>query len=141
MAHYTGKDLYIEWRGVDLTTQAQYRSLTVDNTIDTVEVSAGNDPDKSFLTTLRDATITLSFVDDTNAHGGTVRRAFAIGNYGTLVYGPEGTETGMPKFECACWVTGVPQPIEYATEVTREISLQKNGEWIANNDLDETDVF
>jgi hypothetical protein len=141
MAHYTGKNLYIEWRGVDLTTQAQYRSLSVENSVDTVEVSAGNDTDKSFLTTLRDATFTLTIVDDTNAHGGTVRREFAIDQYGTLVYGPEGTETGMPRFECAAWVTSVTAGVEYATEVTREISLQKDGAWIENNDLDAADVF
>ena len=132
MAHYTGKDLYIEFAGVAFNTD--YRSLNVDRQIDTVEVSAGADTDKSYLTTLRDATFSVTYVDE-NGSGTAINGALYEGAYGTLTWGPEGTASGKPKFSCPAWVTSVSAGLEYATEVTRDISLQKDGDWIENFDL------
>lgn len=132
MAHYTGKDLYIEFAGESFNTD--YRSLSVDRQIDTVEVSAGADTDKSYLTTLRDATFSVTYVDE-NASGTVVNATLYEGAYGTLTWGPEGTASGKPKFSCAAWVTSVTAGLEYATEVTRDVSLQKDGDWIENYDL------
>lgn len=133
MAHYTGKDLYIEFGG-QAVGDSEYRSLSVDRQIDTVEVSAGADTDKSYLTTLRDASFSLTYVDE-NASGTLVNQALYEGAYGTLVWGPQGTASGKPKFSCAAWVTSVSAGMEYNAEVTRDVSLQKDGDWIENYDI------
>lgn len=132
MSHYKGNNLYVSFGGTVIS--GDQRSLSKTGSVDTVDTTAGADTDKSYLTTLRDATFELTILDN-GGDGSAVRRALAEGNGGTLIYGPEGTAAGKPKYECYALVTAFNTEYPYAGEVEFTVSLQKSGDWTANYEI------
>lgn len=142
MAAATGSGLYVKYtygtsKGTlsgTATLSGKQRNLSNDSTIDTVDVSSGADTEKSFLTTLGDATFTLTMLDDFLG-GSATHRACARGNHGTLEWGPLGTATGNPKYSCMAFVTGFSTEYPYDGEVEYEVEFQKDGAWITNFEI------
>lgn len=136
MAKYTGSALYANfiYSGGTVALTGTQRTLSYEATIDTVDVTSGADTEKSYLTTLGDATMSMTILDNASA-GSAVRRACARGNYGTLTWGPEGSAVGKPKYSCAAWVTGFSTEYPYDGEVEFEVSFQKDGNWISNYEI------
>ena len=130
--HYTGKNLYITFGGT--VVSGDQRTLSKNGSVDTVDTTAGADTDKSYALTLRDATFEITILDNAG-DGSTIRRALAEGNSGTLVYGPEGTVAGKPKYECYAYVTSFNTEYPYAGEVEFQVSLQKSGAWTYNYEI------
>lgn len=101
MAEETGSGLYADWRypaltvrgatiaAGTLTLNTDYRTFEpVNDTMQSVDKSAGADTDMTYIKTLRDATLRASLLHD----GGTLLGVqLATGNQGTLVIGPSGT--------------------------------------------------
>lgn len=133
MSHYTGKNFYSTFDGGVIGTD--YRSVSVDRSVDTAEVTAGADTDKSYIPTLRDATGSITLVDN-GVDSAAIYQALYEGAQGTLSWGPEGTATGKPKYTAVVIITSVSTPIEYNAEVIREYSWQKTGAWVDNYDID-----
>lgn len=142
MAHYTGKNVYIRWiygtaeyilTGT-VTPATDYRTISWDENLDTVDVSAGSDTDRDYLPTLRDVTFDLTLIDDGTA-GSAIYRAFASGNHGTIEIAPLGTAAGNPKYSAWAFVTGAPREFTFDAEVVRSYTLQRRGAWITNHDI------
>lgn len=130
MAHFTGKNLYIEFKGVEIYTD--FRSITTEMSTDKSESSAGADNEKQYLTTLGDATISMDYVLENSAAGTAIDGVLYHKSLGTLTWGNEGTATGQPKYSCVAFVESVSDPVTYNEVVVSSVSFQKTGDWIAN---------
>lgn len=133
MSHFTGSAAYIEFRGVAMNTD--YRNFDPDRKIDKTETTAGADTDKSYLPTIRDGTVKMTFVQDNSAAGTAVVRNLYEGAAGTLRWGTEGTATGMPKYECEAFVESLTAGLKYNEATLRDVTWQKTGAWISNYDI------
>lgn len=123
MAGYTGTALYLAFNGTVLDTD--YRSLGPEESIDTVEQSAGADTNKTYLTLLKDGTTSTSIVAqaaDTITWG-----AVAPGEEGTLEWAEEGTTPGNQRHYVNAIVLSRTKTIEYAGLVMADISWQFSG--------------
>lgn len=105
----TGKNAYIAFGGTVLSTN--YRTLGFEDTIGTVDQSAGADAGITILTTLRDGSFDLTVKRP--AGGTTNWESLTPGAAGTLEYGPEGTATNKPKATVNVTLTGKGIPATY----------------------------
>jgi len=120
---YTGKDLYVKFGTQALTTD--YRSWTEEETIDTVDKTAGADTVKTYLTTQKDGTASIDVLDST---GGTAMwAAVAVGTEGTLEWAPEGTASTKPRHYVNAIVTSRSKPVAYADVVAFTVNFQFSG--------------
>ena len=133
MAHFTGDAAYIEFAGIELNTD--YRNFDGDRSIDKSETTAGADTDKSYLPTIRDGTFSMTFVQDNSASGTAVVGVLYEGSEGTLIWGPEGTATGKPKYSCVAFVESLSTPLKYNEATMRDATFQKNGSWLLNFEI------
>lgn len=130
-----GKEGYVEFRGTEIS--ADYRSFDVEITTDTVETSAGNQTAKTYITTLRDGTATLTYAY-TGTEGTTYTDVLAIGNRGTLQWGEEGSSTGKPKSAVVAHVTSLSRPMTYNELIVRTAQFQFNGALLSDGDAGDT---
>ena len=133
MAHFAGDAAYIEFAGIELNTD--YRNFDGDRSIDKSETTAGADTDKSYLPTIRDGTFKMTFVQDNSASGTAVVGTLYEGSEGTLIWGPEGTATGKPKYSCVAFVESLSTPLKYNEATMRDVTFQKNGSWLLNFEI------
>ncbi len=123
MAEYVGSTLYLKFGST--TLQSDFRSFEPNESIDTVDSSAGSDTFKTKLTTLKDGKATVELVDQT---AGTVLWAAVVpGTSGTLEWGPEGTATNKPKHYCDAIVTSRTKTVPYSDIVVLKIEWAMNG--------------
>lgn len=140
MAKYSGKDLYIEFAGVEI--DGDQRSFTVNRSSDTIETTAGADEDKTYIARLKDATGSFDILEQTTTGGTAIYAALVEGSRGTLVFGPEGTATGKPKYECVAIITAADVSYPYNDVAMRNYSWQRDGAWITDYNSDPAnDVF
>lgn len=149
MAEYSGKNLYIKFTYATskngtaagtVTLSGNQRTMSVNRSLDTADVSAGADTHKSYIQTLEDTTISLTMLDDGTA-AATIRAAIAPGNWGTLEFGPEGTTTGKPKYTLPVHVTSFSTEYPYDGEVEYDISFQGDGAWTGNYEDSNASVY
>jgi len=128
-----GKDGYISFQGVEVG--ADYRSFDVELTVDTVEVSAGNEASKRYIATLKDGTAKLTY-----AYSGTAGTAYTnrlkVGEQGTLLWGPEGTAVGKPKGGVVAIVVNHSKPMTYNDLITRTATFQFSGDLLFQDEVD-----
>jgi len=122
MARYTGKDLAINFGSTAL--EADYRSLSTSEEIDTAESTAGDDAHKEYLPTIRDTTIDVELLDVTGATGETLWTALAPGTSDTLDFGPAGDATGATKYSGTAFVVNREREFPYDDVVQIKISFQ-----------------
>ena len=125
----TGKDAYISWvwTGGTLNLNTDYRSVSVKENVDTAETTAGADTHKTFLPTIKSATIDYSGLFPT---GGTaLYAALAAGMSGTLTVAPEGTAAGKVSHAYPAICMGATYDTPYADVVTVNCTFQSNGAW------------
>jgi len=125
----TGKDAYISWvwSGGTLNLNTDYRSVSVKESVDTAETTAGADTHKTYLPTIKSASIDYSGVFPT---GGTaLYAALASGMSGTLTVAPEGTATGKVSHAYPAICMGATYDTPYAGVVTVNCTFQSNGAW------------
>ena len=128
---YTGKDLYLAWiwSGGTVTLNGDYREFGHKADTDLVEAQAGAEGAKAYLATLSDATFSYSGLE-TGTAGTAVLAATKEKTYGTLLWGPLGTTTGLPKFSCAAFAKGQETPHKYNDVAMLNIEFQRSGDWI-----------
>ena len=125
-----GKDAVISWvwTGGTVNLATDYRSVSVKENVDTAETTAGADTHKTFLPTIKSATIDYSGLFPT---GGTVLyAALAAGMSGTLTVAPEGTASGKVSKAYPAICMGATYDTPYADVVTVNCTFQSNGAWI-----------
>ena len=124
-----GKDAVINWvwTGGTVNLATDYRSVSVKESVDTAETTAGADTHKTFLPTIKSATIDYSGLFPT---GGTaLYAALAAGIQGTLTVAPEGTASGKVSKAYPAICMGATYDTPYADVVTVNCTFQSNGAW------------
>lgn len=125
----TGKDAYISWvwTGGTLNLATDNRSVSVKEAVDTAETTAGADTHKTYLPTIKSATIDYSGLFPT---GGTaLYAALAAGMVGTITVAPEGTASGKVSHAYPAISMGATYDTPYADVVTVNVTFQSNGAW------------
>lgn len=127
---YVPDNAYIEWRGVVLSTD--FTKLAPEDSIDTVDTTAGSQRDRQHVPTIRDAEITLDMFQKTGAGGSATRRMLYVGSQGTLIWGAEGSQVGKPKYACLATITSISAPIPFDDSVVVAITFKRNGAYISH---------
>jgi len=127
MPEYTGKDMAISWihAGGTIALAGDYRTISSSPSIGLVDASAGSDADRTYLTTLKDGTYSLSMLAQTA--GTVLRDALLEGTSGTLLIKPEGTASGKPSETVPCISMGPQFNFPYDNVVEITCQFQKNG--------------
>lgn len=101
MARITGKNAKILWIDategtVDLSTNL--RNFTFDHEEEQADATAGADTYRVFIPTVRTISPTAELVMEEKSTGSAALVVSQLGRDGTLLWGPEGTATGKPKW-------------------------------------------
>ena len=123
MAALTGSGLYVIFGSTELTDD--YRSFGQTETGGVVDASAGADTTRTYLTTLKDGTATLSAVWQTGA--AALWAAVAPLTSGSLRWGESGSYQGSPCHSVASFVTERRKSAGYADLIMADISWQFSG--------------
>jgi hypothetical protein len=126
MTAYTGRSLYLLWKGQSIA--ADYRPFEPSEEIKVEDASAGADIPTTYLTTLTDGKASLTM----RSIAGTAGTAlwithFALGNEGTLEWGPQGTATGMKRSYVNAIVLNKSDVEEYAGVTEWKVEWQYSG--------------
>lgn len=126
---YTGKDLYAEFicAAGTIALTGDQRSLSVDREADMVDVTAGSEADKSYVSRLKDGTAEVEVLDQAGTAATDLEAALPEGTSGTLIYAPKGTAATNPKRGFAAIVNSVSVEYPYDDVVSYTISFQKSG--------------
>lgn len=131
----TGKNLYIQWiyatskggaPAGTVTLQGRYRSFKFNSSLDKADITAGSDTERQYLDTIGDKTVDLKILYQGTA-GSAVHRALAKRNWGSLIWGEEGTATGQPKHGMVCFIDKSDREDKYDSEVEFDVSWQGSG--------------
>lgn len=105
----TGKNAYIAFGGTVLSTD--FRTLSFEDSIGTVDQSAGADTGITRLTLLRDGSFSIEV--KRTAGGTTNWETLIPGVEGTIEVGPEGTATNKPKATVNAILVSKSVPVTY----------------------------
>lgn len=117
-----GKNAYIAFGGTVLNTN--FRTISTNDSMATVDQSAGADAGITRLTTLRDANFSL---DLKRPAGGTVNWIdFVPGISGTIEIGPEGTASNKPKMTVNAILQARSTPVTYNDIVIDTLTFEQD---------------
>lgn len=127
----TGKDAVINWiwTGGTVSLNGDYRSVSTSETVDLADTTAGNDAYRTYIATIKSASVDYSGLFVSGTAGTAVIGALAAGNEGTLVVYPEGTASGNLSRSYPSIVTGPKLNVPYADVVEISCSFTANGAW------------
>jgi len=124
MAGLTGKNLFLKFG--DTTLETDFRAFGQTETGGVVDVSAGADTERTYLTTLKDGTATATILvqaADTNTWDALVPLTA-----GTLMWGEEGSQTGtltpLQRHDVWAYVTERRKSMEYADIIVADLGWQ-----------------
>lgn len=128
---YTGESLAMTFDDTDI--HADFLRLVVDDSIATVDVTAGNATDRAHIPTTRGVIFRIDLLQQAkNPTGTAIRQALRVGNHAQLVYAPEGTATGRPKYACFATVTACKITYPFEDVVRMEVELRRDGAFSAH---------
>jgi hypothetical protein len=112
MAEFTGTNLVAQW-------------IYSGGTVTLVDATAGSDTNRSYLATIKDATVSINLVAQT---GGTALEAALVeGAVGTLIIGPEGTASTKRKYTIPAISQGAKLNFPYDNIVEISCDFQASG--------------
>ena len=120
----TGKNVVLSFGGTDI--RPHYTTFTVNESIDTVDVTAADEASRYYIPTISDASMSMdAFFDGTTE---TVWDAVVPGTAGTLILGPSGTATGSLKYTWGRVIaTGRDRTFPFDGAVTLSVAFQASG--------------
>ncbi len=128
---YSGSALQVTWTQGSGTNIVSGDQTTFDYTpsVDLSDQSSGADTNKKYLKLLLDgqASMTSYFQSGTNLRGTATWATLTEGLSGTLMWQPEGTAAGKPKYTMPAISKGVGFSHPYADKSTASCSWQQNG--------------
>lgn len=130
MAEFAGTAVYCAWvySGGTVNLAGNYRKIDYKPNIDLIEVTAGTDAAKTYLSAQKDGMFTIAGLLDTGGTVGAVAGTVLVeGAYGTLLYAPEGTATGKPKNTIPAISQGIEWGVSYNAVAEFSVSFQQNG--------------
>lgn len=96
MAKLTGKNLYVNFNGTILS--AEQRSFEVMEKQETVDSTAGADDYRNTLPTVKTIGAKMEIIMKQHSTGGSaIMAALALNTEGTVLWGAEGSGSGLPK--------------------------------------------
>jgi hypothetical protein len=97
MAKYAGKNLYVSFAGTAI--DGTFRTFEASKTQNQADATAGDDDYQNFVNTNRTISASMEVLVHTYTDGGSAQLAAIgdVGDQGTLLWGAEGSATGMPK--------------------------------------------
>jgi len=127
----TGKAAVINWvwTGGTLALNGDYRSISASEDVALAETTAGNDAYRTYIATIKGASIDYRGLFPTNTAGTAIMGALAAGNSGTLIVYPEGTATGNLSRSYPAISTGPKLNVPYSDVVEISCSFTANGAW------------
>jgi hypothetical protein len=112
MAKLTGKNLFVSFGGTTLSSSQRSFDTTFEQ--EQADVTAGADDFRNFSNTVKMVEAETEIVVQEHASGGSALfAALTLGGQGTLLWGPEGTATGKPKFGFYATLTERSQQLAY----------------------------
>lgn len=97
MTKYSGAALRILFGTTDISATA--RTFDTTHNMETADATAGSDTYRNFVTTVKTLECTSEILGLTFATGGSAQTvALQPGTLGTLIWSPEGSATGSPKW-------------------------------------------
>lgn len=132
MGHAAGSALYAHFihAGGTVVLTGDQRSMSWDDTQSFADTTAGSDAATSQVTTTYSVTGSFDFLD--NGESEAYASIMFPGASGTLVWGPQGTATGKPKYELPIDWEGMSNSAEYSSEITKSATWRNNGAWVSN---------
>lgn len=92
----SGKNLYVSFNGTVLS--AKQRSFEVMEKQETVDSSAGADEYRNTINTIKTIGAKMELIMENHSAGGSaILAALALGGEGTVLWGAEGSGSGLPK--------------------------------------------
>lgn len=127
MAEYAGSALYLTWihPGGTAVLSGDFRTFSTTPSVDYYESTAGADTDKTYLSGVKDRTISVSYVDQSD--GTVTLDALEEGTQGTLVVSPEGTASTKRRETYPAISGGASRNEPYNNVVEISITFQGNG--------------
>jgi hypothetical protein len=127
----TGKAAVISWvwTGGTASLNGDYRSLSISETVDLADTTAGADTHKTSIPTIKSASIGYSGLYPAGMAGTAIVGALAAGNEGTLLVYPEGTATGNLARSYPAIVTGPSVDVPYSDVIAISCTFVSNGAW------------
>lgn len=124
----TGRNLYLQFAGVNIAGVGleRYRNFNPQLQVDLVDDSAGTQLSKTYIDALADGTSSLTLIYRGSVDA-SVLAVLKERQYGTLLWGPEGTATGKPKGGVMAYVQSRNQPVPYNELATLEVTFQHSG--------------
>jgi hypothetical protein len=128
MPAFAGNGLYVTWvwSGGTVVLNTDYQTFNYTPSIDFYDQTAGNDTTKTRIAGLKDGAAEykgLMQAGDLPNWGS----AFALGNFGTIVFCPEGTAAGKYAGTVPALVSAFPRPVAYNSLVEANVSWLQNG--------------
>lgn len=130
----TGDSFYFSFKGQVLS--GDFTNFDPGESIDTVDITAGNERARSHISTISDLEFSLDVFVKTITAGTAIPRQLYVGNEGTAIWGNEGTATGKPKYSCIATIINISKPIQFDGAQARSITFKRNGDWIDNFERD-----
>jgi len=125
---FAGSALYAQWihTGGTLVLSTESRNFSYNESIETIDATAGSDATRRKLASFKNATASLSYTAQSD--GTATIGALAAGTRGTLIFGEAGTATGAPKTTLPAMSLGISRSVPYADVVTYDISWEATGD-------------
>lgn len=126
MAKLSGKNLYVSFGGVVLS--GEQRSFDVTLSQETADATAGADDYRNFVNTVKSIEASMELVMKQHSTGGSaIKVALAAGAEGTLLWGPEGTAAGLPKYGFVARISEASETIPFDDVWVKNITFQNAG--------------
>lgn len=123
-----GEGLIVLWvtAAGTLNLTDDYTALKVKRSIDLIDVTAGNENDKSYIAGIKDGDAQLDYYAQST--GGTlIENNLVEGTQGTLIYSPRGTTAGKPKRGWLALVKEFGEDLNYDEAAADSVTFQKSG--------------
>jgi len=117
------------WTGGTASLNGDYKTVSITESIDTAETTAGADAYKTYIPTIKSASIDYSGLFPSGTAGTAVAAALAAGNQGTLIVAPEGTAAGKLVRSYPAICTGPKLNTPYSDVVEISCTFVSNGAW------------
>lgn len=124
MAKYTGKDMVIFFGTVNISGQG--RQLEIGQSADEIDVTTYGSDDKEFIVGMLEREASLEVLDDDTSS--QIRTVTQAGSSSSLIWFPQGSVTGKPKFSVGTAVVRE-QNISYPYDdaVMMDLTLRLSG--------------
>ena len=130
----SGPTMVLTWTysGGTISLAGDYRTCDWNPSITYEDVTAGSDTQIGRLTTLKDATASVTVLQQTS--GTAIVAAFQPGQAGTLVIQPEGTATNLRKITFPAYADGISTSHPYANVAVHTLGFTGSSTLAAYSD-------